>query len=83
MKKRKYFTRLKRNLQAMWERFIFLQYKPMRRKRSFIHSINTVPVKKGNIRYKLVITETSFGKLIWNVGRNDVNNLKPQFTNNA
>jgi hypothetical protein len=80
MKKRKYFVQLRRNMLAAWERFVFLRYKTFRRKRSFIHSTQIIPIKKGSIRYHLVIIETSFGKLIWNVGRHDVNDLKYQYT---
>ena len=69
----------KRTTQAMWERFVFMQYKTMRRKRSFVHSVYHHHVKKGDRRYTLLIVETSFGRLIWNIGRHGVNELDKKY----
>ena len=40
---RAFLRKQKRHYQAAWERFVFLQYKMMRRKRTFIHSTHEAP----------------------------------------
>ena len=75
-----FFYKVKRKVIAWWENILYLNYKKLRRRKSFIHSVNVIPVKKGDIKYSLIIVETSFGKMIWNIGRHDVNDLKTVYT---
>ncbi len=76
----KYLNKIYRKLIAIYENYLFHNYKKLRRRKSFIQSINEIHVKKGNIRYTLLILETSFGKMKWNIGRNHINNLEIKTT---
>lgn len=54
---------------AIWEAFIFRQYKGIMRKKTFVQSITHHHIKKGDRRYTLMTAITSQGKIVYNLGR--------------
>ena len=74
------YQKIIRHLIAIYEDLLFQNYKKLRRRKSFIQSIREIHVKKGNIRYTLLILETTFGKMKWNLGRNHINELEIKTT---
>ena len=62
---------LRLKLRRWYENFIRLQYIKIRRGTNFVKEAYKVKVKKGDIRYYLLIVETYDGrKLRFNLGRN-------------
>jgi len=58
-----------KKLRIIYEDFIRKQYQKIRRKEPYLHSYQDIQVKKGKIKYTLLILETVDGQMQINLGR--------------